>query len=783
MPTSLDSLPPNRYRVEPALRSLTKSSGQIAAILAVALVANLAIHFLARAMDARRLEHQQIIRFESSLRAVHGSLDDAIAGEGLAEYDRDKVFLAQAFKAVTVPGNPQELTVSQAAYGQFVAAAATLETEIKAKNIIRAREVDRTVVDPALASLHQAITRLDAHCEALVGRWSLLTTLLTSMALFGSAIVVAILTVRHQAHLRARLTQELQQKAIEASERRFRSLIQNNSDVIGVVTAEGKFKMVSDACEQAWGRAADDLRGQPLVRLVAPADIARVGQFFSDAKPPDGISTMELGVRHADGGLRDYEVHLTNLMEDADIAGVLMTFHDVTERKRMEQELAFQAFHDRLTGLPNRALFLDRLTHRLKVSEHDSTGFAVFFIDLDHFKVVNDSLGHAAGDALLVEVARRLESAQRPADTVARLGGDEFTILVDDGRSIEAVMPIAERILEALRKPIYLEDRPVVVNGSIGIALSSDSAADAGALMRDADTAMYRAKGRGRAAIAVFDRSMNLLANDRLELESDLRLALELGQFHIEYQPIVDIDSGKMREVEAMLGWRHPIRGLVPPSSFISIAEESGLINPIGQWVLDSACAQLERWSNEAGVNGGLGLSVNVSALQLRQSSFADIVRSILRRHHIDAKRLKLEVTESSMLKEMTQIVEVLSELRRIGVRIAIDDFGTGYSSLAYLSALPLDTLKIDRSFITPLGDDSRADGVVQAMITMARTLGLDVTGEGIETGDQLRILRMMGCDAGQGFLFAHSLSARDVSNLLSERGVADRGLGTRFRS
>ena len=456
---------------------------------------------------------------------------------------------------------------------------------------------------------------------------------------------------------------------------------------------------------------------------------------------------------------------------DLSQANDLLT-REVGERKRAETELERMAFYDSLSGLPNRALFLDRLDQALRRVAHHRSRLTVMFLDLDNFKVVNDSLGHKAGDSLLVTIAERLRSALRYEETVARLGGDEFTILLSEVSDEETAAAVAERILVALQEPIVLHGHELVPSVSIGIVLSQPGVDTTETLLRDADLAMYRAKTAGKGRYEIFDPSMGAHAIERLQLEADLRHAIARGELRVVYQPILALESGRIHEVEALLRWVHPERGVISPATFIPIAEATGLIVPIGQWVLEQACLQARAWQHSAPTEPPLIVSVNLSVRQFRHPNLAnDIVRA-LQEADLDPGCLKLEITESVVTEEGDAAVKTLWALKALGVHLAIDDFGTGYSSLGYLLRFPVDTLKIDRSFVSGLGTDDQSIAIVRSVIDMARSLNLAVTGEGIETVEQLSQLRELGCQQGQGYLFAQPISSDAVRELLQAGGT-----------
>jgi diguanylate cyclase (GGDEF)-like protein len=449
----------------------------------------------------------------------------------------------------------------------------------------------------------------------------------------------------------------------------------------------------------------------------------------------------------------------------------------VVERTRADRALADQALHDPLTGLPNRALFLNRLNHALGRSERRPKRLAVLFLDLDGFKLVNDSLGHDVGDALLVAVARRLRAALRPGDTLARFGGDEFTVLCDELIEEKQAFAVAQRLADALLEPIDLGGgTEVVVSTSIGVAFSGRADDSADHLLRDADVAMYRAKEQGRARWEVFDVAMHTRAAHRLKVVKDLRRARELGQMTLDYQPQVSMVDGRIVGVEALLRWRHPQQGLLPPAEFIPLAEESQLILPIGSWVIREACAQLAAWRDEVPGAADLEMCVNVSARQLASGDLAGVVSAAIAEHRLDPAKICLEITESVLMEDADFYLGALLRLLRVGVRIAVDDFGIGYSSLAYLRRFPVDVLKLDRAFIEGLdtgADTSQAQAIVRAVIELAHALELSLVAEGIETADQAAALRRLGCDLGQGFWFARPQPPEALLDLLRRGGLA----------
>jgi diguanylate cyclase (GGDEF)-like protein len=485
-------------------------------------------------------------------------------------------------------------------------------------------------------------------------------------------------------------------------------------------------------------------------------------------RPAGDTVTMKCRLRHADGGWRHLEVVANNLLADPNVEGLVFTARDVTERQALEDQLRHQAFHDSLTGLANRALFANRVEHALIRCARRQEPAAVLFLDLDDFKTVNDTLGHAEGDALLGAVAERLRSCLRAGDTAARLGGDEFAVLLDELGGEDEAVGVAERILEALRSAFSLQGREIAMSASIGIA-SSCGEVGADVLLRDADVAMYMAKSSGKDRCVTFVPEMHRRIVERLSLREDLERALETGEeLHLRYHPVVDVGTGAVAGFEALVRWTHPERGLISPAEFIPIAEETGLIVALGRWVLQEATRAARRWERDHGL--GLFLTVNLSGRQLAEADLAADVAGALERSALAPDRLILEITESILLQDSEPVVARLEELRRLGVRLAVDDFGTGYSSLAYLRRFPVNILKIDKSFVDQVDISPEGAALTRAIVDLAEGLGLRTIAEGIERPAQAAALCALGCRLGQGFHFAPPLTAPEVDELLAER-------------
>jgi diguanylate cyclase (GGDEF)-like protein/PAS domain S-box-containing protein len=602
--------------------------------------------------------------------------------------------------------------------------------------------------------------------------------LVWGVVLGGFAIVfLSLYAVVRNAAAVIRRQQREREILIRRNEERFRSLIGNTSDVITILDEQGIVRYASPPAERVWSYPPAALEGRSLVEYTHLEDAAAARALLAQvAELPGANVTTELRLRHADGSWRDFEVIARNLLGDPSVEGIVVTHHDITERKAFERDLQRLAFHDTLSDLPNRALFHDRLEQALARADRARRAVAVLFLDLDNFKVVNDSLGHEVGDRLLKIIAERLRHCLRAEDTAARLGGDEFTVLLEDLTDEHGAIEVAERIAVEVGQPVTLEGREIVPTCSIGIALSTPGRDRPDTLLRNADLAMYSAKAGGKGRFRVFDPSMNDGALERLELEGDLRHALERGEFRVVYQPIMGLASGRLGEVEALVRWDHPRRGLISPADFIPLAEETGLIVPIGQWVLEESCRRARAWQDAHQTEPQVVISVNLSARQFLQADLVERVDQTLRATGLDPTCLKLEITESVLMQDMEGTIAKLWALKRLGVKLAIDDFGTGYSSLNYLKLFPVDTLKIDRSFVSGLGEDTNDTAIVGSIVALAKSLNLAVTGEGIETSEQLGRLQALGCDRGQGYLFAKPLAADEVGDLIAEQARQDGG-------
>ena len=562
--------------------------------------------------------------------------------------------------------------------------------------------------------------------------------------------------------------QRIVEREARRTEYRFRSLVQHSSDVVTVVDPSWRVLYVSPAAARVFGHTPRMLIGVAVRDFLHADDMPALRRTLARlAAHPGQSAKVACRVRHASGGWCHTETVVTNQIGVASIGGLVLNTRDVTERTALEQRLTHQAFHDPLTGLANRILFHDRVQQALHRADRARPSVAVLFVDLDDFKRVNDSLGHAEGDRLLVTVAERLLNATRGCDTVARLGGDEFAILLENVRDVPDMLAVAERVLGSMRRPVALSGREVLVGLSVGIARSGleDSVDD---LLRNADVAMYISKNQGKGRYQLFRPEMHAQVVERLELEADLRHAIGGGDISLRFQPIVALESGTVTGVEALMRWTHPSRGEISPAVFVPLAEETGLIVPLGYWVLHEACRQAAAWQQSAPAGTPpLSITVNLSGRQLHEASLVDEVASAIRTTRLAPSSLVLEVTESVIMQDTEVTLARLRELKSLGLSLAIDDFGTGYSSLAYLQRFPIDIMKIDRAFVDGITRTASDLALVRAILSLAESLGLHTVAEGIESEDQCAALLGLGCLLGQGYLFARPLTPPQLTELL----------------
>ncbi|MDT4952212.1 MAG: hypothetical protein QOJ02_350 [Acidobacteriota bacterium] len=593
------------------------------------------------------------------------------------------------------------------------------------------------------------------------------------IALVAAASIVLFAFQKSQKNAKAESTPSTNSSGgFKESPERFRSAFDHAAIGMALVSPEGRWLQVNRSLCTLLGYSEKELMATDYLQVIHPSDHSGVMASIKDLMRGK-IPSCQTETRYIHKqGHEVWALWSASLARDGFTKSPHLIFQiqNITDRKQAEERLLHDAFHDALTSLPNRALLMDHLKLALARSERNEKAmFAVIYLDLDRFKVINDSLGHMIGDQLLVGIARRLENILRPGDTIARLGGDEFTLLLEDIQDRNYVIQIAERIQNEISAPFSLSGREVFTTVSIGIAISSKDYKQTEDILRDADTAMYRAKALGKARYEVFDKGMHDQATKLLQVETDLRRALEREEFFVFYQPIMSLETGELRGFEALVRWRHPLRGFISPDDFIPVAEETGMIIQIGEYVLREACRQMQKWQVVLPSDPPLFISVNLSVKQFSQPDLVEKVAAILKETKLNAKHLKLEITESAVMENVEDATELLTRLRDLGLRISMDDFGTGYSSLSHLRRFPIDTLKIDRSFVTQMSEDDENAEIVRTIIGLAQNLGMDVVAEGVETPNQIETLKSLGCEYGQGYFFSKPLDFQRAEQFICD--------------
>jgi len=637
---------------------------------------------------------------------------------------------------------------------------------LKLRGVGAGHRLEVTQLRPAITRLAASLELASAHQQSVADRAarSSRDALISSLAV-GLLLIVLLAWRFQRVSRRAQLT-EIERR----SEERLRALVEHSSDVFIVVTGDGHVRWHAASLAQLIG-GDGPLVGRPLRALAHPEDVAQLDDLLAAATGAADSVVADVRIRDAAGGWRNVEAVVRDHLVDPAVGGLVVNMRDVTDRRRLEDQLRHRAFHDGLTGLANRALLENRLGHASAVARRRARKLAVLFLDLDDFKTINDSLGHAAGDELLRVVAARVSGLLRAGDTASRRGGDEFAVLLEDLESAAEAETVAWRIMEALAEPLAVHGRELTVGASIGIAVS-DGGTGVEELLRNADVAMYAAKDDGKGAVRIFEEHMLRRFVDRLELRAELASAIDGGQLELDYQPIVELEGGRIVSVEALVRWHHPTRGRIGPDQFIPLAEESGLIMPLGRWVLQAACAQAAALHDAFPEREPITMSVNVSTRQLRDPGFAETVAAVLQESGIEPGSLILELTESLLVDDRDEIVGQLERLKRLGVRLAVDDFGTGYSVLSYLQEFPIDVLKIDKSFVDDIHTRPDKARLVAGIVNIGASLDLDVVAEGIEESGQADELRAMRSPFGQGYLFSRPVSGAAVEELLAAQPV-----------
>ncbi len=568
---------------------------------------------------------------------------------------------------------------------------------------------------------------------------------------------------------------KLAEDALRESEERYRDLIENANDLIYTTDLVGNFTSLNKAGEKLLGYSQTEALKKNYFSIVPPEHHKTIEKMLRRQLDGTPRTDIEVDFINADNDRLTFEISSRLIYQNAEPVAIQGIARNISERKWAEAQLRHNALHDALTGLPNRALLLNQLRQAIaRKRRNPDFQFAVLFLDIDRFKVINDSLGHLIGDKLLCGIADTLKDCVRTVDTVSRLGGDEFVLLLEDIKSISDAIVVAERILQSLSNPFLIDGNDIFTSTSIGITFSETGYTLPEELLRDADTAMYRAKSLGKDCYQIFDQEMYIKAANLLKTETDLRRALERDEFELHYQPIVSLSDGKIIEFEALLRWHHPERGMIAPSDFVPIAEDTGLIVPIGNWVISEACRQLKFWQENDLVDEDLLMSVNLSPKQIARADLHEFILNTLQELKLSPDNFNLEITESAIMENSETAENLLNQLKDLGVWLTTDDFGTGYSSLSYLHRFPIDRLKIDRSFISDMTSHSKNSEIIRTILTLARSLRMEVVAEGIENKEQLSMLKALDCDFGQGYIFSKPVPAAEAEKLLKKKCFCD---------
>jgi diguanylate cyclase (GGDEF)-like protein/PAS domain S-box-containing protein len=678
--------------------------------------------------------------------------------------------------------NAMKLTLSFEAYS--VALEQTLRLR-SSGHLPQADTIDAEVVTPRFINVTATARELDRICNRQAVASTATANIGSALLLIFGATMMGLIAIRSSKTGQQVIVNSMadQQAILRHSEERLQALICCTRDIVAIIDQTGALSYLSPNGVEIWGGHIDCAESPNIMNVVHEDDFNRFKDLLEAVTVGDGWADHttdrwvrdEMRLLEPNGECHDYEVVLVNRCANPNIEGIVMTCLDVTERKSLVDRLSHQAFHDTLTGLPNRAQFIRRLDRAVAKASRENSVLALLSIDLDNFKVINDSLGHQVGDQLLTVIAERLQSCLRGDDLVARLGGDEFVILLEGIASDQIAYQTAERMHKHISSPVTIGDREVVPTLSIGVAINVGGNQNPGDLLRDVDTALYRAKLAGKGQYLVFDSAMKQEAFARLELESDLRSALDSNKLEVAYQPIVNLSTGAIVEVEALCRWNHPTKGFISPAIFIPLAEETGLILQLGRWIMGEACSQLREWQDADPLFSNLGMSINLSGKQMENPDLILEIQAILDDTEIEPNRIKLEITESEMMKDVPITIQCLRDLRALGVKLAVDDFGTGYSSMCYLSDFPINTMKVDQAFVQRLGDNREDNAIVEAIITLGKNLSLTITSEGIETEKQLRTLQSLGCHFGQGYLFSKPLPADKLAEYVAKPVVLEK--------
>jgi len=627
--------------------------------------------------------------------------------------------------------------------------------------------------EPSYTLFIEAIYQASSFYSAQAAHYLWRSNAGSTLAIAIQALLIGLIVFASERRRRANELRMSEERARKDAQ--FRSMIQNSSDVIAILEASGEIRYLSPSVRRVLGFEPEERLGKTGFASVHPEDAQKAqGALARVISEPDSTHVDEFRVRHADGSWRWLEVSATNLLSDSNVGGIVLNYRDVTERRELQEQLHHQALHDSLTGLANRALFHNLLSHSLSAAKRRKNQVAVFYIDLDNFKQINDGLGHEAGDQLLIQAAERLRLCVRQEDCPARLGGDEFAVLTE-GLGRKAAAELAGRLLASLQQPFQLGGQQVAVGASVGIAFSAPGETSPEDLLRNADVAMYVAKNSGKGCFEVFENGMYRQIKEQLDRELEFRYALEREEFELHYQPILALESGHLIGVEALVRWRDRVHNqLHMPGEFLPLAERTGLILPLGRWILATACRQAHEWHARFPEAASMLLSINLSERQFLDPELVETVEHALAASGLTGDRLVLDVAEEVLLKNLDLAAERLRGLKRLGIRLAIDDFGGGYSALRQLRRLPVDVVKIHKSFADGLTTSPSDSELTHSLIDLARRLKLQTLAEGIELDRQAVALGRMGCELGQGFHLSRPLDAAGFEDLLSTHGCGD---------
>ena len=744
-----------------------------ALIIAIGLGANFVIGQLAIASDNILFDQIRLANLRAAVNLIPGSINALRLGETSLDLKKIRQNAAENFilLAQSVPNG--DFRGVRSAFDQYDIASDRVQAAITSHNLDKAIHLQRSESDPAFDNLSRSLSDLNSKFDTEASAFRARSLTIKVLTFFFAGVLVAGMIIGLNRISISDAARERERHELEINGMRLSALVENNSDAILLTSQQGVVTLVNDACTQSWGLFPHDCVGKHIDDIFHSIDSNELFHAFERSKsnPREDLDLL-LKVETKPGVKHTFQLHIRNLLDHQHLQGMLLTFHDVTQRAAVEEALTHQAFHDRLTGLANRSLVMARLGEALRHVSDREHEVALLFIDLDNFKAINDTLGHEMGDSLLIQVAERLQGTIRPTDMVARLGGDEFVVVLD-GPDIEVVADaIAKRIVEQFGQPYQLGDRKVLGSASIGVAVCKDEGGTPNELLNKADEAMYHAKHAGKARYAIYHEKARVPKEELPDLESDLRSATARREFEFRFLPMITLADLKVAEVELLLRWQHPIFGYVPPNKFIPILEEIGIMSSVDDWVLTEACRQLLEWTSSISGLGGLKVCVNISGSQFLRSDFVNKVTSCLSDHKITPNSIQFDISECHIVSDLNLTRSICNSLRELGISTTIDDFGTGYGSMDYLKHLPVSGLKINRTIIEQLGEDSSADRIVRSIIDTGRDLGLRVIGEGIETVGQMQVLKSYGCEFGQGHIFQMPMSVVEMTRHLSQYGV-----------